>query len=40
MAGFAIVKGVDKAGLARIADGLVVAVAVALPWSTSATTFW
>ena len=38
MAGFAIVKGVDKAGLARIADGLVVAVAVALPWSTSATT--
>ncbi len=36
MAGFA--KGVDKAGLARIADGLVVAVAVALPWSTSATT--
>jgi O-antigen ligase len=27
----------DRAGLARLADGLAVAVAVSLPWSTSAT---
>lgn len=37
MAGFSIAKGFDKAGLARIADALVVAIAASLPWSTSAT---
>jgi O-antigen ligase len=37
MASFSIAKGFDRAGLARIADGLVVAIAVSLPWSTSAT---
>ena len=37
MAGFSIAKGFDRAGLARIADALVVAIAVSLPWSTSAT---
>jgi O-antigen ligase len=35
MAGLAI--AIDRAKLARIADGLMVAVAVSLPWSTSAT---
>ena len=37
MAGFSIAKGFDKAGLARITDALVVAIAASLPWSTSAT---
>jgi len=37
MAGFSIAKGYDKAGLARIADALVVAITASLPWSTSAT---
>jgi O-antigen ligase len=37
MAGFSIEKGFDRAGLARIADALVVAIAASLPWSTSAT---
>ena len=37
MAGFSFAKGFDRAGLARIADALVVAIAVCLPWSTSAT---
>ena len=37
MAGLSIVNGVDQAKLARLADVLVVGVAVSLPWSTSAT---
>jgi O-antigen ligase len=37
MAGLSTVNGVDQAKLARLADVLVVAVAVSLPWSTSAT---
>src|SRR5262249_43015388 len=37
MAGLSIAKGVDRAGLARISEGLVVALAASLPWSTSAT---
>ena len=37
MAGFSFAKGFDRAGLARIADALVVAIAVCLPWSTSVT---
>ena len=37
MVSFPIAKGFDRAGLARIADALVVAIAVSLPWSTSAT---
>jgi O-antigen ligase len=36
MAGLSIAAPIDRAKLARVADGLVVAVAVALPWSTSA----
>jgi len=37
MAKFAIAHGTGRETLARIADGLVVAIAIALPWSTSAT---
>ncbi|HEY6860659.1 MAG TPA: O-antigen ligase family protein [Pseudolabrys sp.] len=37
MAGIPIGKAFDKVKLAGLADGLVVAVAVSLPWSTSAT---
>ena len=37
MAGLAITKSLSRGRLASIADGLVVAVAVSLPWSTSAT---
>lgn len=37
MAGFSLAKGFDRTGLARVADALVVAIAVSLPWSTSAT---
>jgi O-antigen ligase len=37
MSGFSIATRIDRAGLARTADGLAVAVAVSLPWSTSAT---
>jgi O-antigen ligase len=37
MAGLSIANGLDQAKLARLADGLVMAVAVSLPWSTSAT---
>ena len=37
MAGFSLAKGFDRAGLARIADALVVTIAVSLPWSTSVT---
>ena len=35
--GFAIASTFDRARLAAIADGLAIAVAVSLPWSTSAT---
>ena len=37
MAALSIAKGVDKAGFARISEGLVIALAASLPWSTSAT---
>jgi hypothetical protein len=37
MTGLSIASQFDRAKLAGVADGLVVAVAVALPWSTSAT---
>lgn len=37
MTGLSIANNFDPAKLARLADGLVVAVAVSLPWSTSAT---
>ena len=37
MAGLPIAKRFDHEWLAYVADGLVVAVAVSLPWSTSAT---
>ena len=37
MAGLSIAASLDRAKLARLADGLLVAVAVSLPWSTSAT---
>jgi hypothetical protein len=37
MAGLSIANGFDRAKLACLADGLVAAVAVSLPWSTSAT---
>jgi O-antigen ligase len=37
MAGLSIANGIDQAKLTRFADGLVVAAAVSLPWSTSAT---
>jgi O-antigen ligase len=37
MAGFSIADPIARAKLVRIADGLMVAVAVSLPWSTSAT---
>jgi O-antigen ligase len=37
MPGLSITSGIDQAKLSRLADGLVVAVAVSLPWSTSAT---
>jgi hypothetical protein len=37
MAGASILNRFDPARLARLADGLAVAVAVSLPWSTSAT---
>jgi O-antigen ligase len=37
MAGLSIAICIDQAKLTRLADGLIVAVAVALPWSTSAT---
>jgi O-antigen ligase len=37
MAGLSIASGIDQAKLTRLADGLIVAVAVSLPWSTSAT---
>jgi O-antigen ligase len=33
----ATAHGIDREGLARLADGLIVAVAISLPWSTSAT---
>jgi O-antigen ligase len=36
MAGLSIAVPINRAKLARVADGLVIAVAVALPWSTSA----
>jgi O-antigen ligase len=37
MAGLSIANHFDRLRLARIADGLAIAVAVSLPWSTSAT---
>jgi len=37
MAGLSIARGVDRAGLARVSEGLVIALAASLPWSTSAT---
>ena len=37
MAGFSIASGTTQERLKLVADGLVVAVAVSLPWSTSAT---
>jgi O-antigen ligase len=37
MAGHSIGRRFDRAGLARLADGLAIAVAVSLPWSTSVT---
>jgi O-antigen ligase len=37
MAGFSIARLFERTQLARLADGLAVAVAVSLPWSTSAT---
>ena len=37
MAGLSIAASIDRPKLARTADGLMVAVAVSLPWSTSAT---
>jgi O-antigen ligase len=37
MSGLSIAQHFDRTRLARIADGLAVAVAVSLPWSTSAT---
>ena len=37
MTGLSIANQFDRAKLARVADGLAVAVAVSLPWSTSAT---
>lgn len=44
MADFSLVGQFDRAKLARVADGLVVGVAVVLPWSTSLTSillvFW
>ena len=36
MTGLSIAAPLDRAKLTRLADGLVVAIAVALPWSTSA----
>src|SRR5262245_24608537 len=37
MARISIANGIEKTGLIRVADGLVIAIAVSLPWSTSAT---
>ena len=37
MARLSIANGIDQAKLTRLADGLIVAAAVSLPWSTSAT---
>lgn len=37
MVGFSIANDIDKASFVRVADGLVIAIAVSLPWSTSAT---
>jgi O-antigen ligase len=37
MSGLSMTNQIDRVRLARIADGLAVAVAVSLPWSTSAT---
>jgi hypothetical protein len=37
MAGFSIAKGIDDTDFTRIADGLIIAGVVSLPWSTSAT---
>jgi O-antigen ligase len=37
MAGFSLAGQFDRAKLARVADGLVVGVAIVLPWSTSLT---
>jgi len=37
MSGLSITNGIDKDKLTRLAGGLIVAVAVSLPWSTSAT---
>src|SRR5262245_19354589 len=37
MAGLSSRDPIGRANLARIADGLIIAVAVSLPWSTSAT---
>ena len=37
MAGLSIADPIARAKLVRISDGLMVAVAVSLPWSTSAT---
>jgi O-antigen ligase len=37
MAGLSIANGIDQAKLTRLADGLIVAAAMSLPWSTSAT---
>jgi len=37
MAGFSIAKGIDDTDFTRIADGLIIAGVVSVPWSTSAT---
>ena len=37
MSGLSLANGIDQDKLTRLADGLIVAVAVSLPWSTSAT---
>ena len=37
MGGLSIADGIDKTSFVRVADGLVIAVAISLPWSTSAT---
>jgi O-antigen ligase len=37
MAGFSFAGQINRAGLARVADGLVIGVAIVLPWSTSLT---
>src|SRR5262245_11834817 len=37
MAGLSIMEPMGRAKLGRVSDGLMVAIAVSLPWSTSAT---